>query len=467
MATPLRTELPYRENSAMLFETVADSPWAVFLDSGQHQPGQSRYDIIAAQPYLRLITRGNLTEVHADGVSLSRDDPFELLKRHLEMDPSLVCDLPFCGGAIGYFGYDLARRIERLPSRATAGERIPDMAIGIYDWAVVVDHLERKSWLVGQGRDPDTDIKWNALVARFSHLPPERARAPFRVTSSVESSRSRESYARAFRRIKQYISDGDCYQVNLAQRFIAAASGDPWLAYQALRVINPAPFSAYLSTPYAHILSSSPERFLRVNKDMVETKPIKGTRPRAGHPRLDAELAEALRLSEKDRAENVMIVDLLRNDLSKNCELGSVRVPRLFDVETYATVHHLVSTVTGKLRTGRDAIDLLRGCFPGGSITGAPKLRAMEIIDKVERFRRGVYCGAIGYIGFDGGMDTNIAIRTLTLSHGTVRFWAGGGIIADSEVESEYQESFDKARALLRLLAQSAAQGTHGRLLEF
>jgi para-aminobenzoate synthetase component I len=471
MPTPLRTELPYRADSAALFEAVADSPWAVFLDSGRHQPGQSRYDIIAAQPYLRLITRGNLTEVHAEGVALSRDDPFELLKRHLEIDPALACDLPFCGGAIGYFGYDLARRIERLPSRATAGERIPDMAIGLYDWAVVVDHLERKSWLVGQGRDPETDIKWNALVARFSRPPAERVRTPFRVTSSVESSRTRESYGRAFRRIKQYINDGDCYQVNLAQRFMAAASGDAWLAYQALRVLNPAPFSAYLSTPYAQILSSSPERFLRVHWDgdrgAVETKPIKGTRPRAGHPRLDAELAEALRVSEKDRAENVMIVDLLRNDLSKNCELGSVKVPRLFEVESYATVHHLVSTVTGRLRAGRDAVDLLRGCFPGGSITGAPKLRAMEIIDEVERFRRGVYCGAIGYVGFDGGMDTNIAIRTLTVSHGTVRFWAGGGIIADSEVEAEYQESFDKARALLRLLQQSTVADTARGVQEF
>ena len=465
MPAPLLTELPYRPDSTTLFEAVADLPWAVFLDSGRHHPGQSRYDIIAAQPYVRLITRGNLTEVHADGIALSRDDPFHLLKHYLAIDPASSFDsdeLPFCGGAIGYFGYDLARRIERLPMRAAAVERIPDMAVGIYDWAVVVDHLEQRSWLVGQGRDPETDIKWNALVARFTHPAPERPRAPFRVTSNVVSSLTRESYGRAFRRIHQYISDGDCYQVNLAQRFTAAASGDPWLAYQALRVINPAPFSAYLSTPYAQILSSSPERFLRVERGVVESKPIKGTRPRAGHARLDAELAEALRVSEKDRAENVMIVDLLRNDLSKNCELGSIKVPRLFDVESYATVHHLVSTVTGQLRAGRDAVDLLRGCFPGGSITGAPKLRAMEIIDEIERYRRGVYCGAIGYIGFDGSMDTSIAIRTLTVSHGTVRFWAGGGIVADSEVASEYQESFDKANALLRLLRQCSAEVRSG-----
>ena len=462
MYTPLITELPYRPDSTALFEAIADWPWAVFLDSGRHHPGQSRYDIIAAQPYIRLVTRGQMTEVHADGSALSRDDPFVLLRRYLDIDPALRGGLPFCGGAIGYFGYDLARRIEHLPSRATAGERVPDMAIGVYDWAVVVDHLEQRSWLAGQGRDPETDIKWNALVARFSHPGAERARAPFRVTSNVTCSHTRESYGRVFRRIRQYIHDGDCYQVNLAQRFSAQASGDPWLAYQALRVLNPAPYAAYLSTPYAQILSSSPERFLRVEQGCVETKPIKGTRPRAGHARLDAELAEALRVSEKDRAENLMIVDLLRNDLSKHCEAGSVKVPRLFDVESYATVHHLVSTVTGRLRAGRDAIDLLRGAFPGGSITGAPKLRAMEVIDEVERFRRGVYCGAVGYIGFDGGMDTNIAIRTLTFSHDTIRFWAGGGIVADSTEDAEYQETFDKASAMLRLLQQCMAEQQAG-----
>ena len=187
MTAPLRSELPYREDSTALFEAVADNPWAVFLDSGRHHPGQSRYDIIAAQPYIRLITRGPMTEVHADGIALLRDDPFQLLKRHLEIDPALAGELPFCGGAIGYFGYDLARRIERLPSRASAVERIPDMAIGIYDWAVVVDHLEQRSWLVGQGRDAETDIKWNALVARFTALAPEKARAPFHVTSNVKS----------------------------------------------------------------------------------------------------------------------------------------------------------------------------------------------------------------------------------------------------------------------------------------
>lgn len=459
MAAPLLAELPYHADSNALFETIADLPWAVFLDGGQHHPAQSRYDILSAQPFVRLITRGNLTEIHADAIELSREDPFVLLRRYLEFDAQCGhsdSGLPFCGGAIGYFGYDLARRLEHLPAIAEDAERIPDMAIGIYDWAVVVDHSERRSWLVGQGRDPDTDIRWDSLVRRFSEPPPEKRRAPFRITSPVASNMTREAYGRAFRRIHEYIRNGDCYQVNLAQRFAASAAGDPWLAYQALRVINPAPFSAYLSTPYAQILSASPERFLKVQDGCVETRPIKGTRPRAGHPRLDAELIEQLRTSEKDRAENVMIVDLLRNDLSKSCAPGSVKVPRLFDVESFATVHHLVSTVTGRLKPGCDALDLLRGCFPGGSITGAPKLRAMQIIEEIEPHRRGVYCGAIGYIGFDGNMDTNIAIRTLVASRGEIRFWAGGGIVADSRLEDEYQETFDKAAAMLKLLQQSA-----------
>ncbi len=457
MAIPLLTELPYRTDSAALFEAVADRPWAVFLDSGLHHPGQARYDIIAAEPYLRLVTRGALTEVHAELTELSRADPFELLRQQVAMDAGCAGELPFSGGAIGYFGYDLTRRIERLPVRARDAERIPDMAVGIYDWAVVVDHSERRAWLAGQGRDPDTDLKWNALVRLFSDTPPERRRAPFRVTSPVTSNLTPQHYGRAFDRILDYISAGDCYQVNLAQRFSAQASGDPWLAYQRLRLINPAPYSAFLSTPYAQILSASPERFLRVENRQVETKPIKGTRPRAGHPRLDAELIAELVASEKDRAENLMIVDLLRNDLSKNCELGSVKVPKLFEVESFATVHHLVSTVTGRLAPGRDAIDLLRGAFPGGSVTGAPKVRAMQIIEEIEPHRRGVYCGAIGYVGYDGNMDTNIAIRTLVHSHGTVRFWAGGGIVADSQRDAEYQETFDKAAALLSLLQQSAA----------
>jgi para-aminobenzoate synthetase component 1 len=457
MSDLLRSELPYRDDSSPLFEAVADRPWAVFLDSGAHHLTQSRYDIIAAEPYVTLVTRGRMTEIRGAISELSPDDPFALLRRTLDCDARLACDLPFIGGAIGYFAYDLGRRIERLPSIAADEEGVPDMAIGIYDWAVVVDHAECRSWLVSAGRDPETDWKWDRLIECFSNPPAARARAPFRITAPLASNMTRPSYAAAFRRVIDYIHAGDCYQANLAQRFAAPARGDPWLAYQALRILNPAPYSAYLNMPFAQILSASPERFLKVDRDRVETRPIKGTRPRTGHPLLDVQQIEALRASTKDRAENLMIVDLLRNDLSKNCALGSVRVPRLFDVESFATVHHLVSTVTGTLKPDRDAIDLLRGAFPGGSITGAPKLRAMEIIEELEPQRRGVYCGAIGYLGFDGGMDTNIAIRTLVHAAGTIRFWAGGGIVADSNLEDEYQETFDKAAAMLTLLQQTAA----------
>lgn len=449
------TELPYFEDSAPLFEAFADSPWSVFLDSGAHHLTQSRYDIIAAEPFSTLTTRGGMTEVRSRAkITLSPEDPFDLLRDAVGIEAALDGTGPFCGGAIGYFGYDLARRFQKLPALAEDHENLPEMAVGIYDWAYVVDHQERRSRLVSYGRDPQTAQRWNELVARFSGPVKERFRTPFRLSSGIVSNLSFEQYARAFRRIESYIRAGDCYQVNLAQRFAAPAEGDPWLAFQYLRAINPAPFAAYLSTPYAQILSASPERFLKVRDGEVETKPIKGTRPRAGHPRLDAALAEVLRESEKDRAENLMIVDLLRNDLSKTCE--EVRVPKLFDVESFPTVHHLVSTVTGKLRDNTSALDVLRECFPGGSITGAPKLRAMQIIEELEPHRRGVYCGSIGYIGFDGAMDCNIAIRTLVYSEGVVRFWAGGGIVADSRLDDEYRETFDKAAAMLRLLQQGS-----------
>jgi para-aminobenzoate synthetase component 1 len=455
MSDLLRTELPYRENSAVLFEAIVDRPWAAFLDSGLHYPAQARYDILATEPYLTLVTRGKMTEVHSDTDQLSREDPLTLLRQYLSCDARIACDLPFCGGAIGYFGYDLARRFERLPGLAMDDVRMPDMAVGLYDWAVVVDHCERRSWLVGHGHHPETHRRWRDLVARFSAPAIERARTPFRVSETPLSNLPHDTYAAAFKRVLDYIDAGDCYQINLAQRFSAPVRGDPWLAYQALRIVNPAPYAAYLNTPYGQILSASPERFLKVKYGSVETRPIKGTRACAGHSRLDAEIMHELQVSGKDRAENLMIVDLLRNDLSKNCALGSVRVPKLFEIESFAAVHHLVSTVTGNLRQDRDALDLLRGSFPGGSITGAPKLRAMQIIEELEPHRRGVYCGAIGYLGRDGNMDTSIAIRTLVCSGGKAYFSAGGGIVADSRLEDEYQETFDKAVLMLKLMQQS------------
>jgi para-aminobenzoate synthetase component 1 len=257
--------------------------------------------------------------------------------------------------------------------------------------------------------------------------------------------------------VKAHIAAGDCYQINLTQRFAAQASGDFWEAYRRLRRLSPAPYAAYLEYPFGQIASSSPEQFLSVRDGYARTKPIKGTRARAADAAGDVELVRELASSIKDRAENVMIVDLLRNDFGRCCAPGSVRATRLFDIETFANVHHLVSTVEGRLSKNCDAIDLLIACFPGGSITGAPKIRSMQIIDEIEPHRRSIYCGSIGYIGYDGAMDMNIAIRTLLMSAGSVYAWAGGGIVADSQLQAEYQESFDKAAAMLQVLNEASA----------
>ncbi|WP_295390576.1 aminodeoxychorismate synthase component I [uncultured Thiodictyon sp.] len=441
-------ELPYRPDSVALCAALLDRPWPVFLDSGRPHCTQGRYDILSADPRATLVTRGPCTKVRtAAGVRTSLADPFDLLREALGPIQPGVPDLPFSGGAIGWFAYDLARRLICLPTPATDIEGTPDLAIGIYDWALVVDHETRRTRLVA--RDPTTAAEYRTLFANAHAV---RPRVPFRVLDRVRPTVSRAQYHAAIARIQHYLIAGDCYQVNLAQRFAAPTQGNPWDAYLDLRVMNAAPYGAYLSTPDAQVLCSSPERFLRVRDGQVETKPIKGTRPRGANPGEDRRLAEALRASPKDRAEHLMIVDLLRNDLGRVCAIGSIQVPELFALESFAHVHHLVSTIRGRLAAGRTAVDLLRACFPGGSITGAPKRRAMEIIDELEPQRRGIYCGAIGYLGFDGAMDTNIAIRTMVHSAGITRLWAGGGIVADSHPESEYRETFDKAAPLLDLL---------------
>ena len=444
--------LPYFADSSALFSSIASQPWSVFLDSGYPNSNQGRYDIIAADPVCTLVTHGDITEITRNNLTIkSSADPFDLVKQQLVSDFISDGDLPFNGGAIGYFSYDLARRLETLPVIAEDAEHIAEMAVGIYKWAVIVDHQQQKSYLVGHDCE---EQQWHALIAQFSQLPEPQEHDAFKVVGTINSNMDEAIYTLAFNRIKRYLKEGDCYQVNLAQRFVARCEGDPWIAYQLLRELNAAPFSCYLNLPEVQILSSSPERFLKLTKGVVETKPIKGTRPRKQDDAEDQQQIKSLESSNKDRAENLMIVDLLRNDISKTCKKGSVKVPIIFNVESYATVHHLVSTVTGILADDQHALDLLKSCFPGGSITGAPKIRAMEIIEELEPNRRGVYCGAIGYIGFDGNMDSNIAIRTLVHSKNTIRFWAGGGIVNDSVMEEEYQESFDKAAAMLDLLQQ-------------
>ncbi len=455
MTTPFRQELSYHEDSSRLFEIIRDHNWPIWLDSGAPFTDQGRYDIIVADPIATLVTRGLVTDIsYADKATQSLDNPLDLLRPWLNAAGSPIANIPFAGGAVGYFGYDLARRLERLPTLAQDADNLPDMAIGIYDWAVVVDHKAKKTTLVSHGAPSMTTTRWDELAWLFKGDAGARWTVPFHLLSDVEPDLDLPQYAKRFAQLQRYIADGDCYQVNLTRRFSARAGGDSWTAYRQLRKLNPAPMAAYLQLPFVQILSSSPEGFLQVQQKKITTKPIKGTRPRQTDPELDQRERDALRNAAKDQAENVMIVDLLRNDLGKVCRTGSVHVPALFEIESFAMVHHLVSTVSGELRDACDNIDLLKACFPGGSITGAPKRRAMEIIEELEPHRRGVYCGSIGYIGSDGGMDLNIAIRTLIYSDGRIRFWVGGGIVADSAMEEEFQETMDKAKAMLQMLGQ-------------
>lgn len=459
--------IPYHHDSANLFARISHQPWAIFLDSGQNlnavtgKPGSQygRYDILVADPFITFTTdEWHTTIQERERSYTSKEDPFALIKQALLPYQVEKSDLPFTGGALGYFAYDLARRLECLESRASNSDAIAPMQIGIYDWVILVDHRNKTACLISHGFDAKTRANWGALCALLEAplLPHDAEPQMFKLNSAVQSNMDAATYAAAFNKIQHYIQEGDCYQVNLAQRFSAKASGDSWQAYQKLREISPAPFMAYMNFGAMQVLSGSPERFLQVQHGSVETRPIKGTRPRADDPVLDAQYAQDLQTSLKDRAENLMIVDLLRNDIGKNCETGSVRADKLFQLQSFANVHHLVSIVTGRLQAGKTALDLLRGCFPGGSITGAPKLRAMQIIEELEPHRRGVYCGAIGYIGFDGNMDTNIAIRTAVyLSHnncGEISFYAGGGIVADSDLEKEYKETLDKASSMLKVM---------------
>ena len=444
-------ELDYARDSALLFSRIAGEPWSIFLDSGYPLIDRGRYDIMTARPYRTVVTYGDETRI-ADGKTLqhSGEDPFDLVRRQLGERRINLSGLPFSGGALGYFSYDLGRRIEQLPALCRDDINMPDMAIGLYDWALIVDHHRRRTWLIAADEARLGVEEWRDLQDLFSSDNTREA-AGHSIQSRLLNHTDKEQYSAAFNRIQRYIRDGDCYQVNLAQRFSVAVTGDSWSVHRQLRKSNPAPYACFFRLEQGCILSSSPERFISVSNDQVETKPIKGTIRRSVYAYEDKALAEQLLESEKDRAENLMIVDLLRNDIGKNCEIGSVMVPRLFALESFATVHHLVSTVTGRLARSKHALDLLRGAFPGGSITGAPKLRAMQIIEELEAYRRTVYCGAIGYIGFDGNMDTNIAIRTLVHKDDRIYFWAGGGIVADSVPESEYRECFIKAEAIMRL----------------
>lgn len=444
---PILIELPYPDDREAFFAPLAGIPWAMWLDSAQPGVRGARQDLLAAFPRMTLRATGDEVCVREKGRErCEAGDPLEILARSLASGSGDAQ----AGGAAGYFAYDLSRRYVHLPALALDSEHIPDMAVGIYDGFVHLDHESRRCFI--RARDTQAGARWAMRMA--SLLSGARRPMPesFAVLGDILPNMDFAAYARAFAAVQDYIRAGDCYQVNLAMRFAAPCRGHPWPLYRALRRRSPAPYAAWLNFPFAQVLSSSPESFLSLEEGVATTRPIKGTRPRSRDGKKDVRLAQALAASPKDRAENLMIVDLLRNDLGKVCTPGSIRVPELFRVESFATVHHLVSTVEGRLAAGRQGADLLAAAFPGGSITGAPKRRAMEIIESLEPQRRGVYCGAMGYMGFDGRMELNIAIRTLVCSHGEIRYWAGGGLVADSDVSAEYQECLDKGRAMGEVL---------------
>ena len=485
--TPLVEEIIPAPDPAGCCAALDGLPYRLFLDSASTGSRFGRYSFLSADPVAVVRSRGTSTEwldLPTGARRTLAGEPLaavrQLVARHAAAPvPGLP---PFQGGAAGYVAYDWGLTLERLPAPRYDDLGLPDLVIGLYDWVLAWDHESSRAWLISTGipelssearlaraasrsafvrqrlgtRDSGSGIRDSGSGIRG------RAFAPsFPVEGGwwdpslhLRSSFHRNDYLAAVERVREYIFAGDIFQANLSQRFEAATDESAWSFYMRLRQRNAAPFAAFLDFPEVVVVSASPERFLRVDANgQVETRPIKGTRPRGFGPEHDAALGQALAESAKDRAENLMIVDLMRNDLSRVCAPGSVRVSELFSLEHFATVHHLVSTVVGNLSPGTDAIDLLRAAFPGGSITGAPKLRAMEIIAELEPSRRGVYCGSIGYWSVTGELDTNIAIRTAVLQDGRVYFSAGGGIVADSNPEHEYLETLDKARAMIDVLA--------------
>jgi para-aminobenzoate synthetase component 1 len=454
--------LPSHYSMADLFAHFADKPWAMLLDSADSQRQDGRFDIMVANPIATITTKGSISTIWQKKTNQSQEsllNPLSLVQSLLEqtMPSNQVTytqdtKLPFMAGALGLFGYGLGKRFEHLPNKNSDEYSTPDMAVGIYGWSIIKDNINQQFYLCYLDQYAHPSIKDIQELVENESTPHS-----FNLISHWQANMSQDQYTQKLSCILSYLEAGDCYQINLAQRFSAHYIGDEWQAYKDLRVANHAPFSAFIRLTDSVVMSISPERFLSVNERMVQTKPIKGTRPRSSNPKQDQQQIESLLSAEKDRAENLMIVDLLRNDLSKHCQLGSVNVPELFKLESFAAVHHLVSTVTGKLKITSSPMDLLQGAFPGGSITGAPKIRAMQIIDELEPNNRNIYCGSIGYLGVFGDMDTSICIRTLLCEHSdhqkSIHCWAGGGIVLDSNAKDEYQESLDKVSKILPILA--------------
>lgn len=437
------------------YARISHLPYPIFLDSAERGP-RGRYSFVAADPVSVISASGDAGALDA------------AVRACGGMSAASIPGLPpFQGGAAGYIAYEWGSALERLPPLAPEESPMPDVLLGIYDWVLAWDHAQNAAWLISRGLG-GTDPARRAREVRDLLATPARGRVrprefpapgvatwpvPDLAPLAVRSSFDRPAYEAAVERVRQYILAGDVFQVNISQRFELPVSAPPIELYRTLRTRHPAGFAALMETGDFGVLSASPERFVRVDGGRVETRPIKGTRPRGPTPETDRALAAELEASAKDRAENVMIVDLMRNDLYRVSTPGTVRVPELCLLESHPTVHHLVSTVEAELEPGATAVTLLRAAFPGGSITGAPKIRAMEIIAELEPTRRGVYCGTIGYLSVTGAADFSIAIRTAIIRGGVAHVSAGGGITADSDPAAEYDETIAKARGVLAALA--------------
>lgn len=451
-----------RLTAAEAFGLLRRGAGDMFLDSGMDLGEFARRSFLLFSSGISLTAHGSWVVMTRAGRPVGTyGDPFTWVRKLLGEFRTIPLDDPFaplCGAVAGYFGYDLRRFVEEVPVTLSDDVGLPDLWLQVCPVVVTFDRRESTCW-VGW---TDCGLGWEHALATdiidtLRTAPPPRTLPDrhARLSPTVTSNFAPEEYRRAVDRVREYILAGDIYQVNLAQRFTVPARLEAWDVYRRLRRINPAPFAAYLDGGRFQVLSASPERFLWLDprSRRMHTRPIKGTRPRGAGATSDRNLAHALLRSEKDNAEHLMIVDLERNDLGRVAEVGSVCVSSLAELETFPTVFHLTSTIEATLRSDCDRVDLLRATFPGGSITGAPKIRAMEIIEELEPVRRGVYTGALGYLGFDGSLDLNIVIRTLVVKDRNVWFHAGGGIVADSDPEEEYQETLDKARALVEALA--------------
>ena len=456
-----------------IVDRVIKNPYALYLDGGSGQFKSSRYSFLSVNPFLIFKcweNRVSLTD--GNGERFIDEDPFSCLNtlvNSYEIDSNREA-IPFIGSAAGYLGYDMGRLIEKIPVRVKDDIDIPDAVLCFYGSGIVADHFKKELYAAASGL-PETDRRLQKIKASRdldalmnfvdteSNRPEEDAFCGSGQPGFVESNFDHEDYLAAVDRVKDYIRSGDVYQVNLSQRFICDLTRSPFDVYDSLRKKSPAPYSCFFNCESFHVLSSSPEAFLKMNKDQVETRPIKGTRPRGGTEAEDSKMKAALINSAKDRAELLMITDLERNDLGRVCEYGSIYPEALFELEAYSNVFHLVSTIKGKLKEGNTHVDCLRECFPGGSITGAPKIRAMEIIEELERCRRKIYTGTIGYFGFNQKSDFNIAIRTILHKDGRYYFSVGGGIVADSDPEKEYEETLHKAKGMMGALNASVGGG--------